>query len=83
MIVVGLARYAGRALAREVLDELPRPEHDDSGEGDEGEGFADHDYPLMLSINEATYAATTMSGPVRIATARMNPRISSMVCSSY
>jgi hypothetical protein len=42
MIVVGLARDAGRALAREVLDDLPRPEHDDSGEGDEGEGFADH-----------------------------------------
>ncbi len=36
MIVVGLARDAGRALAREVLDDLPRPEHDDSGEGDEG-----------------------------------------------
>ncbi len=42
MIVVGLARIAGRALAREVLDDLPRPEGDDSGECDEGEGFADH-----------------------------------------
>jgi hypothetical protein len=42
MIVVGLARIAGRALAREMLDDLPRPEHDDSGEGDEGEGFAKH-----------------------------------------
>jgi hypothetical protein len=42
MIVVGLARIAGRALAREVLDDLPRPERDGSGECDECEGFADH-----------------------------------------